>query len=679
MADVDVSFGADFSELLSQLGTLNEKIKGVNGAGAGKSVARGMDQARQAAQRAGSSFSGAQSRAQGFFSGFRGAARATGGVLALTAAGVVLSRRFPVIRSVAAQSFRAVAAGARSAAGSAGNLASTIGSLRRAGIAAVGIYSLARAFRTLRDSRAAATGGGGGAGAGGGIFGPIFSGSLLGNLAAQGIGAAMRGVRAAVSAGMQQVRSALGSAADMEQTKGSFGVMLGSDKMASDLLAEIQKKAASTPFELPDLTAAAQKLLNYGLTADKIMPTLDMLGDISGGSKEKLDALANVFGQMSSTGRLMGQDLLQMINAGFNPLQEMAASTGKSIAELKKDMESGAISSEMATAAFQAATTQGGRFYGMLERQSKTATGLMSNLRDAWGQNLLAFGQPVLESIKPALEDAIALVEAMKSGAVEWGAKVGEGVDFVRAAVAEMSGGELMAMVGDGLIVAFQEGVNFLSRGVQAVLLSAQDSDFMSGIGDQMEMAGLRLKAALLSAVEEFSAAMESSSPNETVQLFFGGLKNQAHIRSLDAEDRADAVGRRGGNQSVSELAGKFAENFAKASNVYDTSGRRAKLAADAAKIQARAESDRLARQRQDVETGSVAGSSAGGGGSSATATQTFAANAVQSAVNALFGRSQEVQQTSLLKQIADNTRPKNESTNRPPTPGTVPGTAAFA
>lgn len=678
MADVDVSFGADFSELLSQLGTLNEKIKGVNGAGAGKSVARGMDQARQAAQRAGSSFSGAQSRAQGFFSGFRGAARATGGVLALTAAGVVLSRRFPVIRSVAAQSFRAVAAGARSAAGSAGNLASTIGSLRRAGIAAVGIYSLARAFRTLRDSRAAATGGGGGAGAGGGIFGPIFSGSLLGNLAAQGIGAAMRGVRAAVSAGMQQVRSALGSAADMEQTKGSFGVMLGSDKMASDLLAEIQKKAASTPFELPDLTAAAQKLLNYGLTADKIMPTLDMLGDISGGSKEKLDALANVFGQMSSTGRLMGQDLLQMINAGFNPLQEMAASTGKSIAELKKDMESGAISSEMATAAFQAATTQGGRFYGMLERQSKTATGLMSNLRDAWGQNLLAFGQPVLESIKPALEDAIALVEAMKSGAVEWGGKLSKGIDFVRAAVAELSGGELMAMVGDSLIVAFQEGVNFLSKGVQAVFSSVQDSDFMSGVSDQMEMAGLRLKEILLLTAAEFGESLIATLPK-------GAIHQAKATNAIDylratadlADAQREAIAESGGNKSVTELAGKFAENFAKASNVYDTSGRRAKLAADAAKIQARAESDRLARKGQDVETGSVAGS--GGGGSAAPASQRFAANAVQSAVNALFGRSQEVQQTSLLKQIADNTKPRNESTNRPPTPGTVPGTAAFA
>ena len=88
------------------------------------------------------------------------------------------------------------------------------------------------------------------------------------------------------------------------------------------------------------------------------------------GNNEKFSSMTLAFAQMSAAGRLMGQDLNQMINAGFNPLQVISEKTGKSIAVLKKEMEQGAISSEMVADAFAAATSEGGRFYNMLEKQN---------------------------------------------------------------------------------------------------------------------------------------------------------------------------------------------------------------------------------------------------------------------------------------------------------------------
>lgn len=170
--------------------------------------------------------------------------------------------------------------------------------------------------------------------------------------------------------------------AEIEQTRVSFATFLGDVEKGNKMIADIQKFADVTPLESKSLQQNAKMLLGFGITAEKIMPTLSMLGDISGGNAEKMHSLTLAYAQMSSAGRLMGQDLLQMINAGFNPLQTISKNTGRSMAQLKKDMENGAISTEMVTAAFQSATSEGGLFYKMLEKQSQTVAGKWSTLMD---------------------------------------------------------------------------------------------------------------------------------------------------------------------------------------------------------------------------------------------------------------------------------------------------------
>lgn len=177
---------------------------------------------------------------------------------------------------------------------------------------------------------------------------------------------------------------ALKASSDFEQAGVQFGVMLGDAKKAKQLVNELQDMANVTPFETQDLLDASKTLLNFGINVKEILPDLRMLGDIAGGNKQRMQSLTLAFSQMSSAGRLMGQDLLQMINAGFNPLQTISEKTGKSMAVLKDEMSEGKISVEMVRQAFVDATSEGGRFYEMMNKQSETLEGKLSTMRDSY-------------------------------------------------------------------------------------------------------------------------------------------------------------------------------------------------------------------------------------------------------------------------------------------------------
>lgn len=182
-------------------------------------------------------------------------------------------------------------------------------------------------------------------------------------------------------AGLKEFGSELiNTRGDMQLLETSFGVLLGNGAKANAMLAEIKQYNIESPLSLNGISQAAQLLLGFNVDAEKVMPTLRQLGDISMGSTERFQSLALAFAQMSAAGKLMGQDLLQMINAGFNPLQEISKNTGKSLIELRKEMENGSISSEMVAQAFASATSEGGKFYGMTEKQAQGIKGLQAKL-----------------------------------------------------------------------------------------------------------------------------------------------------------------------------------------------------------------------------------------------------------------------------------------------------------
>lgn len=179
---------------------------------------------------------------------------------------------------------------------------------------------------------------------------------------------------------------------EMESLQTSFKTLAG-EQVGGELFEQIKEYELHTPMIMQDLASGAQTMLAFNIPAQDVMQHLKAIGDISMGDSEKFKSLTLAFSQMSATGKLMGQDLLQMINAGFNPLQVISEQTGKSIGQLKEEMEKGAISTKMVQDAFHAAASEGGQFNGMLEAQSKTLKGAISNLEGAWQYMLNDIGE----------------------------------------------------------------------------------------------------------------------------------------------------------------------------------------------------------------------------------------------------------------------------------------------
>lgn len=216
----------------------------------------------------------------------------------------------------------------------------------------------------------------------------------------------MKGIGfAAVAGGVVALGGAMvKGAAELENYKAQFSVMLGTVERGDAMFKQLQTMGAKTPFETADLASATQTMLGFGIAAGDIIPNLQMLGDIAGGNAEKLKGLTLVFSQVQSAGKLTGGDLMQMINQGFNPLKEISATTGKSIAELRGEMEKGQISADMVTQAFKRATGEGGQFNGMMEKQSKTFDGMISTLKDTVGMMLADLGTQMLPMIKTLVD-----------------------------------------------------------------------------------------------------------------------------------------------------------------------------------------------------------------------------------------------------------------------------------
>ena len=171
------------------------------------------------------------------------------------------------------------------------------------------------------------------------------------------------------------VQSGVDYNASMESYLTNFKVMLGNEELAATKLAELRKMAASTPFALSDLTEGTQTLLQFGIAADDTTDVLKQLGDISLGNADKLQTLVRAYGKMFSANKVTLENVNMMIDAGFNPLNQICDATGESMSDLYKRISDGKVSFSELQAAVEAATSEGGQFYnGMLEA-SQTFSG----------------------------------------------------------------------------------------------------------------------------------------------------------------------------------------------------------------------------------------------------------------------------------------------------------------
>lgn len=229
--------------------------------------------------------------------------------------------------------------------------------------------------------------------------GPSIGQSIMQGL---GIGAGL-GIAGAISSAVgymkEFVTQSFMAAANFDQLKIAFSSMLGSNVQADKLLEGIVRFAQETPYAVNQLTDLSKQLLAFGFEADEIIPTLDMLGNVAAGvGKDRMPQLILAMGQIRSAGRLMGQDLLQLINAGFNPLQYISEKTGESMITLKKKMEEGKISFEMVRTAFKDATSEGGKFFNLMQSQTNTVAGQIDRLGDSFDQLKIAIGNQLQDA-----------------------------------------------------------------------------------------------------------------------------------------------------------------------------------------------------------------------------------------------------------------------------------------
>ena len=192
----------------------------------------------------------------------------------------------------------------------------------------------------------------------------------------------------ALTVGVTAPLIALGTAgvkynAQMEDFEANLTTLLGNADDAKDMLADLKEMANTTPFETTDLLEATQMMLGFGLETNKTKGYLQTLGDISMGNSEKLMSLTLAFSQIGASGKATMEDINQMIDAGFNPLQIISEKTGKSMAELRDEVSKGEISFEDISGAMEDATSEGGRYYKAMEKASKTMNGKLSSAIDA--------------------------------------------------------------------------------------------------------------------------------------------------------------------------------------------------------------------------------------------------------------------------------------------------------
>lgn len=198
---------------------------------------------------------------------------------------------------------------------------------------------------------------------------------------------------------------------EFQAADAAIQTLLGSKEKADMLMTQVREYAKISPLEFSDVTKATQMMLGFNIEAEKVPRYLQAIGDVSMGDTQRFNSLTLAFSQMSAAGKLMGQDLNQMINAGFNPLQIMSEKTGKSIATLKDEMSKGAVSAEMVQQAFIDATSAGGKFYQMSENASKTINGQLSMMQDAMDTVFNELGQKSEGTIINGIRITTSLIE----------------------------------------------------------------------------------------------------------------------------------------------------------------------------------------------------------------------------------------------------------------------------
>jgi tape measure domain-containing protein len=217
----------------------------------------------------------------------------------------------------------------------------------------------------------------------------VLKGTMA-NLASQAISKVVDGFKNLVNGAVDYQKS-------MEYYTTSFTVMTGSADKASETVKKLADIGATTPFDMPQLADATSLLMNFGFNADDAVGSMMMLGDISQGNADKLNSITRAYGKMSSAQKVSLEDINMMIDAGFNPLQEISEHTGESMQSLYDRISHGKMSVDEITESMKRSTSEGGKYFKSMDAQSQTLDGRLSTLSDTINSKLGEALQPILQ------------------------------------------------------------------------------------------------------------------------------------------------------------------------------------------------------------------------------------------------------------------------------------------
>lgn len=357
---------------------------------------------------------------------------------------------------------------------------------------------------------------------------------------------------------------------EFQEIETSLEVLLGSEEKAAKLMGEVKEFAKVSPLDLKSTAAATQMMLGFNIEAEKVPRYLQAIGDISMGNTQRFNSLTLAFSQMSATGKLMGQDLNQMINAGFNPLQTMADKTGKSIATLKEEMSKGAITSQMVQQAFIDATDAGGKFYQMSEKASKTINGQISMLQDALDAMFNSLGEQSEGVMLGAIETTTSLVENYETvGKVIAGlvAVYGmyKGVELTCIALEQARAGSLMTTIkATKAATVAQAALNKVMLANPYALAAAAITAVIAGVWALTDETG-RLREAEERYNEEKQKVIDAERKHANE---ISKLVEVADSEALSTEDRREALVKL--EQKYPDIFAKYDTEYEKLKNIRD-------------------------------------------------------------------------------------------------------------
>lgn len=425
-----------------------------------------------------------------------------------------------------------------------------------------------------------------------------------------------------ISTAFREARGAVGEAANRETMETAFVPLLGSAKAARERMAELADFAAHTPFQLPGIAAASRTLESLTDGALSTGDGLRLVGDAASAQNTPIEEMAVTIGRLYS-----GLDSGRPVGEAMQRLQELGAISPDVRAKLEKLQAEGKKGSEV----WQVAAEELARFSGGMELQSQTWNGKISTLSDNWAQVRAEFGKPIMDALKPLLDEGIGSLESMAAKAREIGETIAYAMRFMIEAFRQ---GEVWNLAKLGLTLAFQESVNFLWRVLMGVfeaipqyLVQAfkqgimildilTDAAFWRMVGNAFVGVMRMAVNGLLALLSQGIASLLDSIP---------GLGDEANwMRGLSREFERDA--NKGKGQAIgagrafidsygdrilnqisdnfSALQDAFSSGFSEAADVLDTSGVRAEISAASEKITASLaaqDKERAAKEKEDA------------------------------------------------------------------------------